>query len=75
TIILNSTANLSKVISQITTFKACNAYLDNDLAGKEAFNKLQNNFSIIKNRANQIYPAFKDFNEFLCNGFELQKLC
>ncbi len=69
TIILNSTANLTKAVPELQKFSNCNAYLDTDKSGAQTFEKIQSIIPKAKNRANEIYPAFKDFNEFLCQRF------
>jgi len=67
TIILNSTANIKRAVPELVKFSACNAFLDNDKSGLQTFETVQSIIPKAKNRANEIYPAYKDFNEYLCS--------
>jgi len=67
TIILNSTSNFKKAIPELQKFNSCNAFLDNDTAGTDTLLQLQKIIPATKNRANEIYPAYNDFNEYLCS--------
>lgn len=66
TVVLNTTANLQRAISNLLPGTAVNCFLDNDSSGIKTVNKLLeygftvNNYSII------LYPNSKDFNEYIC---------
>ncbi|WP_428658912.1 CHC2 zinc finger domain-containing protein [Runella sp.] len=68
-IILNSTAMLSmKVIEELHKYTVVESYLDNDVAGFEAFEKLEKYLcedQILINASQNLYPNYHDFNDFL----------
>lgn len=68
TIILNSTSLSGYAIRQIHRYKTVNLFLDNDKSGNETVLTFQKKHPNVKNRALQIYPNHKDFNEFLINS-------
>ncbi|MEA5457818.1 toprim domain-containing protein [Arcicella sp. LKC2W] len=66
-IILNSTSNLNKALPIISEYKKVFCFLDNDDAGRKAFEKLK---QVNPNLIDQsfIYEGYNDFNEFLIAG-------
>jgi DNA primase len=69
TIILNSLSFLNEILNES---KAYISFLDNDNAGKEAFDYMQSARakkydSIIRNASFELYPNHKDFNDFINN--------
>jgi hypothetical protein len=68
TIILNSLAFLDKILSIISKYNAINLYLDNDTAGKKAFQIISKNHTRTMNHSERLFLDYKDFNEFLCKG-------
>jgi len=67
TIILNSTANTSKVLKELKKYNTVFLFLDNDKTGIETAKTILNQHPKVINRAKIIYPKYKDFNEFICN--------
>jgi DNA primase len=65
TVVLNSLANLSQILSKPLNFNKINLFLDNDEPG------IEKNQTIIKiypqaiNQSVLIFPEYKDFNDFL----------
>ena len=65
TLVLNSLSNMNKCVYLIAKYNQLNLFLDNDTAGINAaiyFNSLHCN---VINRSEQMFPNFKDFNDFL----------
>lgn len=67
-IVLNSVSMINKAISHIQEkgYQVINCFLDNDPAGKNAFNKIKDcreNLTIV-NESARVYPSFKDLNQF-----------
>lgn len=67
TIVLNSTANLSKIWEVLPKFNQVNLFLDNDTSGEETTNEIKDLFPEAIDQAKIIYPNYKDFNDFICN--------
>ena len=65
TIVLNSLSFLNKNIDHFGQYEKINLFLDNDAAGKEASKRIMAKYPQTINQAEIIYPANKDFNEFL----------
>ncbi len=64
-VVLNSITNLEKAIPFLSKHTKINAFLDNDEAGKQALEKLQNrNFPIVD--ISKRYAEYKDVNDYLC---------
>jgi hypothetical protein len=62
--VLNSLVNLDSIIPDLSKSKKVYSYLDNDRAGVLASKTLVNKGLNVKNMSVEIYPGFKDFNEF-----------
>ena len=65
TIVLNSLSNLQFVIQLLSKYDKINLYLDNDLAGQEAAEKIKALHPCTDDKAKILYPSYKDFNDFL----------
>jgi len=65
TIILNSTSLKRHTLPIIKQYKIVNLFLDNDTSGQNAVSFFQDAHPNVKNRALQIYPNHKDFNQLL----------
>lgn len=64
-VVLNSITNLEKAIPFLSIHEKINTFLDNDEAGKQALEKLQNlNLPIVD--ISKRYADFKDVNDYLC---------
>ncbi|MDR1584061.1 MAG: toprim domain-containing protein [Prevotellaceae bacterium] len=63
--ILNSVANVQKVMDFLKTHKEIYTYLDNDDAGRKATELIQSANSTMYNRSIK-YADFKDLNDYLC---------
>lgn len=62
-IVLNSVSNLSKALPQLSEAKKIYGYLDNDLAGRNATQKIKDSgFNILDKSA--FYEGYKDLSEF-----------
>lgn len=64
-VVLNSITNLEKAIPFLSKHKLINAFLDNDDAGKQAFEKLQKRNLPVMDISKR-YAEFKDVNDYLC---------
>lgn len=67
TIVLNSTSNTHHIYNILSNFSNVNLFLDNDPPGKEAVTNIQKMFPNAIDQAQKIYPAYNDFNDFICN--------
>ena len=65
TIVLNSLSFLPKIENEIISSTAVNLFLDNDLAGMKASDKVKCMHGRVKDWAPVLYPDHKDFNDFL----------
>jgi DNA primase len=65
TIVLNSLSFLPKIENEIISSTAVNLFLDNDLAGMKASDKVKSMHGRVKDWAPILYPDYKDFNDFL----------
>lgn len=65
-IVLNSVANLSKALDFIASHKDVFAYLDNDVAGRQATQTLKSACENLSDQSEN-YRRHKDLNEFLCS--------
>ncbi len=64
-IVLNSVALVKKILPLLPDYGQINAYLDNDQAGEAAYRVIEEAGKQVTNKSKEIYPNFKDFNEFL----------
>ncbi len=63
-IVLNSLALLSKIIPLITSYTSIECFLDNDEAGRKAFDQLKRSCTRITDGSTR-YRDYKDLNEWL----------
>ena len=64
-IILNSLIFIDQVVSELRFYKKINLFLDNDEAGIKATQKIKAIRPDAINYSEKLFPAHKDFNEFL----------
>jgi hypothetical protein len=62
--ILNSVANVQKVMDFLKSHKDIYTYLDNDDAGRKATELIKSNCVSVNNRSER-YAGFKDLNDYL----------
>jgi hypothetical protein len=67
-IILNSLALLTSQLPWLSRFQRINAYLDNDLAGRLAFEELVAVYPEQVCDYSWIYAPWKDFNDYLIHS-------
>ncbi len=65
TIILNSLSFLPRIEGELKKAETVNLFLDNDKAGRAATQKFLESHSHARDRSSELYPDFKDFNDFL----------
>ncbi len=65
-IILNGTGQVHQLIAQLPQYDRVYLYVDNDDAGRKVVEQVMQIHSNVVNESMQLYPDFKDFNEFLC---------
>lgn len=70
--ILNSVANVQKVMDFLKSHKEIYTYLDNDEAGRKATELIKSNCVSVNNRSER-YAGFKDLNDYLCQKPEVKK--
>jgi len=68
TIVLNSLSFLPKIENEIQSARVINLFLDNDLAGMKASDKVKALHPRVMDRALVLYPNHKDLNDFLVNS-------
>ena len=71
-IILNSTANLQKVLPLLADYGQTYCFLDNDKAGMTVFRELQKELGYRVRDSSHHYSGYKDLNEYLCAGAHLK---
>ena len=71
-IVLNSLALLPKVIPLITSYTSIECFLDNDVAGRKAFNQLKRSCPHVIDGSVR-YQAHKDLNEWLVAQSEIKE--
>lgn len=71
-IILNSTANLQKVLPLLADYGQTYCFLDNDKAGMTVYRKLQKELGYRVRDSSHHYSGYKDLNEYLCAGAHLK---
>ncbi|WP_162793777.1 toprim domain-containing protein [Runella rosea] len=74
TIVLNTTNNLKAVLPILAQYRQINTFLDNDKAGLQALKTLINSCLNVKNYASLLYPNHKDFNAYLCENSNVNRL-
>ena len=65
TIILNGVGLVSRIFDRLSGYQTINLFLDNDRAGLNTAGQIQLIRPDAINRSMNIYPDFKDFNDFL----------
>lgn len=65
-IILNSVSNLAKVESLLANYTQFGSYLDNDTAGRNAYETLKAKFGERLLDKSLYYREYKDLNDYLC---------
>lgn len=65
TIILNSITLASKTIDFVKEFDSVNLFLDNDKGGVQTAKFYREHLSKVHDQAKNIYPGYKDFNDFI----------
>lgn len=66
-IVLNSVSNVQKAIPQLVSYGNIHCFLDNDVAGKRAFQKIQEAYALRVRDASKHYANYKDLNDYLCS--------
>ncbi len=65
TYILNSTVNYPLVLKNLSTHNVVYSFLDNDRSGQNVIQNFANSRIAVRNVSSELFPNFKDFNEFL----------
>ena len=65
-IVLNSVSNIHKVTEKLSHYDSIQCYLDNDDAGRNAYQQLAKELGDSVYNCSTLYNGFKDFNEYLC---------
>jgi DNA primase (bacterial type) len=68
-IILNSVHNVAKAIDRLGNYDEIHCFLDNDIAGQQAFLKIRQKFDIHVRDSSKHYAKHKDLNDYLCEHF------
>lgn len=66
-IVLNSVSNLTKAESILATYTRIGCYLDNDTAGRNAYDNLKRMLGDRLQDMSIHYAGYNDLNEYLCN--------
>lgn len=72
-VVLNSATMLERSIDFLKKHETIHAFLDNDHAGKAAFQKLKKSGLNVFNESAYIYPKHKDLNEFWMEQLNLDQ--
>ena len=72
-VILNSTANVSKVIDVLSQYERIHCMLDNDTAGFRATKAIEAEFSYRARDFSHNYRGYADLNDYLCGRKQEQK--
>lgn len=67
TIVLNSLTNLETILPLLNQYEKINLYLDNDIPGREAADKIKSLHKCTDDKSKILYPIHNDFNELLIN--------
>ena len=65
-IVLNSVSNIHKVTEKLSHYENIQCYLDNDDAGRKAYQQLAKELGNSVSNGSTLYDSVKDFNEYLC---------
>jgi hypothetical protein len=71
--ILNSVANIKKVLSFLKEHKNICAFLDNDESGRKAFQKIKSSCFSVDDMSIR-YTGYKDLNDYLCGKKQVQEM-
>jgi hypothetical protein len=71
--ILNSVANVQKALEFMKEYKNINAYLDNDEAGRKAFQKIKSSCFSADDMSER-YKGYKDLNDYLCGKKQVKEI-
>ena len=65
-VVLNSVSNIHKITEKLSHYDSIQCYLDNDDAGRNAYQQLAKELGDSVSNCSTLYNGFKDFNEYLC---------
>lgn len=65
-IVLNGTGQTKSLLALLPEYREVHLYLDNDEAGKRVVSQIKKYHPNAVNHSANLYPSYKDFNEFLC---------
>lgn len=71
--ILNSVANIKKVLPFLKAHKNIYAFLDNDESGRKAFQKIKSSCFSVDDMSIR-YAGYKDLNDYLCGKKQVQEM-
>jgi hypothetical protein len=71
--ILNSVANIKKVLPFLKEHKNIYAFLDNDESGRKAFQKIKSPCLSVDDMSVK-YAGYKDLNDYLCGKKQVQEM-
>ena len=69
-IVLNSVSNIHKVTEKLSHYDSIQCYLDNDDAGRNAYQQLSKELGRSVLDSSSLYSDFKDLNDYLCAEFK-----
>lgn len=72
-LVLNSVANVHKALEPLSRYEKVQCFLDNDNAGRKAYQELLAGLKIPITDSSNLYAGCKDLNEFLCSQNTLQQ--
>ena len=61
-----SVSNIHKITEKLSHYDSIQCYLDNDDAGRNAYQQLAKRLGDSVSNCSMLYNGFKDFNEYLC---------
>lgn len=70
-LILNSVSNVQKALEPLSHYENVQCFLDNDEAGRKAFQALLTGLKVPVADSSGLYTDYKDLNEFLCHQSSL----
>ena len=65
-LVLNSVSNIQKALERLSQYDSILCFLDNDEAGRNAYQQLSNELGKSVTDASTLYNGYKDLNEYLC---------
>ncbi|ERK39603.1 toprim-like protein, partial [Segatella baroniae F0067] len=72
-LVLNSVTNVQKALEPLSYYEKVQCFLDNDEAGRNAYQTLLTGLKIPVTDASSLYADYKDLNEFICRQNSLQQ--